>query len=47
MPAKRFVVTLTSHEREQLEALARSGKRSARTITPVWVVTRCAAWETR
>jgi hypothetical protein len=33
MPAKRFVVTLTPDEREQLEALTRSGKRSARTIT--------------
>src|SRR5262245_36165284 len=33
MPAKRFIVTLTLDEREQLEALARSGKRSARTIT--------------
>ena len=33
MPAKRFVVTLTSVEREQLEAVTRSGKRSARTIT--------------
>jgi hypothetical protein len=33
MPSKRYVVTLTADEREQLEALARSGKRSARTIT--------------
>jgi len=33
MPAKRYVVTLTSAEREQLEALVRSGRRSARTIT--------------
>jgi transposase len=33
MPAKRYVVTLTAAEREQLEALVRSGRRSARTIT--------------
>jgi transposase len=33
MPAKRFIVTLTPEERERLEALSRSGKRSARTIT--------------
>src|SRR5262245_27110300 len=33
MPAKRFIVTLSSDERAQLEALARSGKRSVRTIT--------------
>jgi hypothetical protein len=33
MPAKRFIVTLTPGEREQLEALASSGKRSARSIT--------------
>ena len=33
MPAKRYVVTLTTAEREQLEALVRSGRRSARTIT--------------
>src|SRR5207248_9224355 len=33
MPAKRFIVTLTPDEREHLEALARSGRRSARTIT--------------
>jgi transposase len=33
MPAKRYVVTLTAQERESLEALTRSGKRSARTIT--------------
>jgi transposase len=33
MPAKRFVVTLTSDERARLEALSRSGRRSARTIT--------------
>jgi transposase len=33
MPAKRYVVTLTSAERKQLEALVRSGRRSARCIT--------------
>ena len=33
MPEKRYVVTLTAQEREHLEALARSGRRSARTIT--------------
>src|SRR5262245_9102555 len=33
MPTKRFVVTLTPDERETLEAVTRSGKRSARTIT--------------
>jgi transposase len=33
MPAKRFVVTLTPGERDQLESLHRAGKRSARTFT--------------
>ena len=33
MPAKRYIVTLVSDERVRLEALTRSGKRSARTIT--------------
>jgi hypothetical protein len=33
MPAKRYVVTLTPAEREQLEALVRSGRRSARALT--------------
>jgi hypothetical protein len=33
MPAKRYVVTLTAGEREQLEILIRSGRRSARGIT--------------
>jgi hypothetical protein len=33
MPAKRYVVTLTAAEREQLEALTRAGKRSSRAIT--------------
>ena len=33
MPVKRYVVTLTSDERGQLEALVRAGKRSARAIT--------------
>jgi hypothetical protein len=32
MPAKRYIVTLTADERAQLESLARSGRRSARTI---------------
>src|SRR5262245_41792745 len=33
MPTKRYTVTLTPDEREQLDALTRAGKRSARTIT--------------
>jgi len=33
MPTKRYVVTLEPDERQQLQALVRSGKRSARTIT--------------
>ena len=33
MPAKRFIVTLDTDEREQLEAVIGSGKRSARTLT--------------
>ena len=33
MPTKRYIVTLTADERTRLEALARAGKRSARTIT--------------
>lgn len=33
MPTKRYVVTLTPDERDQLDALTRAGKRSARTIT--------------
>jgi hypothetical protein len=33
MPTKRYLVTLTPDEREQLDALTRAGKRSARTIT--------------
>lgn len=33
MPTKRYVVTLTPDERDQLEALTRCGKRSARTVT--------------
>src|SRR5262249_57453212 len=33
MPSKRYVVTLTADEREQLGALVKAGKRSARTIT--------------
>src|SRR5262249_61386731 len=33
MPSKRYVVTLTADEREQLGALVKAGKRSARSIT--------------
>jgi hypothetical protein len=33
MPAKRFIVTLTTDEREHLEGVIRTGTRSARTIT--------------
>src|SRR5215212_4251549 len=33
MPTKRYIVTLTPDEREQLDALTKAGKRSARTIT--------------
>jgi Homeodomain-like domain len=33
MPAKRYIVTLSAAERGQLDALVRSGRRSARTIT--------------
>jgi transposase len=33
VPTKRYVVTLTAEERERLETLVRSGRRSARTIT--------------
>lgn len=33
MPAKRYGVALTSAEREHLEGLVRSGRRSARTTT--------------
>ena len=33
LPSKRYVVTLTADEREQLGALVKAGKRSARTIT--------------
>ena len=33
MPRKQYVVTLTATEREQLECLVRSGRRSARSIT--------------
>lgn len=32
MPTKRYIVTLSADEREQLDSLIRSGKRSARTI---------------
>jgi transposase len=33
MPSKRYVVTLTTDERKQLESMAKAGERSARTIT--------------
>ena len=33
MPTKRYIVTLTAAERDQLDALTKAGKRSARTIT--------------
>jgi len=33
MPAKRYIVTLTPDERMHLEAVTRSGERSARAIT--------------
>src|SRR5688572_11851254 len=33
MPTKQYIVSLTTDEREHLEAMIRSGKRSARTIT--------------
>jgi transposase len=33
MPAKRYVVTLTTDERQHLNALVRAGKRSARVLT--------------
>jgi hypothetical protein len=33
MPTKRYVVTLSPADRDQLDALTRAGKRSARTIT--------------
>lgn len=33
MPAKRYVVTLATDERERLEALTRAGRQSARSIT--------------
>ena len=33
MPTKRYVVTLDPAERDQLDALTRAGKRSARTVT--------------
>lgn len=33
MPTKRYIVTLIPAERDQLEALTKAGRRSARTIT--------------
>jgi hypothetical protein len=53
MPSKRYVVTLTADEREHLEALARSGRRSARAITRARILLLTdqgdggAAWEDR
>jgi transposase len=51
MPTKRYLVTLTVDEREQLEVLVRAGKRSARTITRARVLLKAdqadggPAWE--
>jgi transposase len=51
MPAKRYLVTLTADEREQLETLVRTGKRSARTITRARILLKAdqadggPAWE--
>lgn len=33
MPQKKYLVTLSAEERDQLSALLSSGKRSARTLT--------------
>ena len=33
MPQKKYLVTLSDDEREHLDALISSGKRSARTLT--------------
>jgi len=51
MPTKRYLVTLTADEREQLEVLVRAGKRSARTITRARILLKAnqadcgPAWE--
>ena len=53
MPAKRYVVALTADERMYLEAVPRSGERSARVITRARVLLladqgdRGPAWEDR
>jgi len=51
MPTKRYLVTLTADEREQLEVLVRAGRRSARTITRARILLKAdqadggPAWE--
>jgi len=51
MPTKRYLVTLTADEREQLESMVRAGKRSARTITRARILLKAdqadggPAWE--
>ena len=53
MPAKRYVVNLTPDERMHLEAVTRSGERSARAITRARILLladqgeRGPAWEDR
>jgi transposase len=53
MPTKRYIVTLTPDERDQLESLTKAGKRSARTITRARVLLLAdqgeggPAWEDR
>src|SRR5262249_8540286 len=51
MPTKRYLVTLTADEREQLQSLVRAGKRSSRTITRARILLKAdqadggPAWE--
>lgn len=51
MPTKRYLVTLTADEREQLQAMVRAGRRSARTITRARILLKAdqadggPAWE--
>ena len=51
MPTKRYLVTLSADEREQLESMVRAGKRSARTITRARILLKAdqadggPAWE--
>ena len=51
MPAKRYIVTLSAEERQQLDGLVSSGIRSARTITRARILLladqteRGQAWE--